>query len=579
MTAAPADFSIAAPADLATAALQAPRGNQRVSRRGVDLLTQPLLNKGTAFSDHERDVFGLRGLLPAHVSTIDEQVALELEHIRRKPDDLERFIGLAALRERNETLFYRLLVENLEEMLPVVYTPTVGRACQEFSHILRRPRGIWLTPDDVGRMEQILAAVGGDIRLIVVTDNERILGLGDLGAGGMGIPIGKLSIYTAAAGIHPSHTLPVSLDVGTDRTELLSDSLYLGYRAPRLRGAAYDAVLEAFVEAVVHVHPRAVIQWEDFKQHNAVRVLERHRHRIPSFNDDIQGTGAVVLAGLLAGRSERGGLAGERMLMIGAGAAGLGITDAVRRQMIAEGLPADAAAAATILVDSQGLVHAGRPGLPADKRAFALDGAAVAALGITPDQLVDVVAIAAAFRPTILAGTSGTAGRFTAELVAEVARHDPEPIVMPLSNPSSKTEATPEQILDWTDGRALVATGSPFDPVSIDGRTRIIGQGNNAFIFPGVGLGAIVAEARSIPDEFFLVAARVLASRVPAERRATGALYPPIAEMRSVSREIAVEVVRVARDRGYGRLYRDEDIESAVDRAMWTPDYLPFEPA
>jgi len=566
--------------DVIRPALEAPRGPLRVARRGIDLLTQPLLNKGTSFSGRERDSFGLRGLLPAHETTIDEQVALELEHVRRKPDDLERFIGLAALHERNETLFYRLLTDNLEEFLPIVYTPTVGRACQEFSHIFRRPRGVWLTPDDVGRMERILGnAESEDIRLIVVTDNERILGLGDQGAGGMGIPIGKLALYTAAAGIHPAFTLPVSLDVGTDRDELLADPLYLGYRSPRLRGAEYDTVLEAFVEAVIHVHPWAIVQWEDFKQHNAMRVLDRHRHRVPSFNDDIQGTGAVVLAGLLAGRAERGGLAGERMLMLGAGAAGLGVTDIVRRQMISEGASPGEAAAATVLFDSRGLVYAERPGLEDDKRLLALGAADLERLELRSDAFLDPVAIARALRPTILAGTSGTPGLFSEALVREVAGHHRAPIVLPLSNPSSKAEATPEDIMAWSDGRALVASGSPFGPVDTPAGRRVIGQGNNVFIFPGLGLGAIVAETREIPDEFFLEAARVLASHVSEARRASGALYPPISDLRTVTRSIAIAIVRLARDRGYGRQYRDEDIEPAVERAMWWPDYVPFEPA
>ena len=315
-----------------------------VQGHGHQLMARPLLNKGSAFTADERDAFGLHGLLPPGVATIDEQLALELEHVRRKTDELERYIGLAALQDRNETLFYRLLVENLEEFLPIVYTPTVGLACQQFSHIIRRPRGVWITPDHVGRIDVILRSAGDDIRLIVVTDNERILGLGDQGAGGMAIPVGKLALYTAAAGIYPAHTLPVSLDVGTDRRELLDDPLYVGHRAPRLRGPAFDAVVEAFVEAVARVFPAAIIQWEDFKGHNAVRVLASYRHRQPSFNDDIQGTGAVVLAGLLAARRERGGLTSDRFMLLGAGGASIGIAALLQHELVAEGMNPRAAA-------------------------------------------------------------------------------------------------------------------------------------------------------------------------------------------------------------------------------------------
>jgi malic enzyme len=544
-----------------------------VRRRGPELIAHPLLNKGTAFTDLERDQFGLRGLLPPRVSTIEEQVALELEHVRRKPDELERYIGLAALQDRNETLFYRLLLDNLEEFLPVVYTPTVGRACQEFSHIFRRPRGVWITPDDTRRIDGILrAATDADVRLIVVTDNERILGLGDQGAGGMAIPVGKLALYTAAAGIYPAWTLPVSLDVGTDRQELLDDPLYLGYRAPRLRGAEYDAVVEAFVEAVGRVMPRAVVQWEDFKQHNALRILARYRHRFPSFNDDVQGTGAVVLAGLLAARASRGGIGGERFLFLGGGAAAVGIAGLLRRELASEG-GADNPAQAMVLLDSKGLITTDRPDLADDQRPFALDPAGVTELGLGGPDLQDPVAIARAFRPTVLLGTTGSRGAFSEALVREVARHDPEPIILPLSNPSDRAEATPADVLAWTDGRALIASGSPFAAVATTRGTRAIGQANNVFVFPGIGLGAIVAEARELTDDAFLVAAHELAAQVSPARLASGALYPPIGELRSVARTIAVRLVRHLRDTGYGRQFRDEEIEPAVDAAMWSPAY------
>ncbi len=550
-----------------------------VRTRGHDLIGQPLLNKGAAFTSRERDAFGLHGLLPAGVATIDEQVALELEHVRRKADDLERYIGLAALQDRNETLFYRLLVENLEEFLPIVYTPTVGLACQQYSHTFRRPRGVWITPNDVGRIDAILRSAGDDIRLIVVTDNERILGLGDQGAGGIAIPVGKLALYTAAAGIYPAQTLPVSLDVGTDRQELLDDPLYLGHRAPRSRGAAYAAVVEAFVEAVARVFPAAVVQWEDFKQHNAVRVLDAYRHRLPSFNDDVQGTGAVVLAGLLAARRKRGGLTSDRFMFIGAGGAAIGIAAMLRRELVAEGMDPGAASAAIVMLDSHGLIHTGLPSLPDDQRPFAVDPARFVGAGLSPSQLVDPVAIARISRSTVLIGATASSGAFSEALIREVALHDPVPIVLPLSNPGACAEARPEDVLTWTDGRALVAAGGPSREVNGPGGTRVIGQANNVFIFPGIGLGTIVAEAREVTDDMFLVAAHELAGLTSDERLGMGALYPRIDDLRAVARTLAIAVVREARDRGLGRDIADGDIAPAVDRAMWWPAYALLEPA
>jgi malate dehydrogenase (oxaloacetate-decarboxylating) len=560
--------------------LRAPRDQVSVDQRGRDLINQPLLNKGTAFTDQERDAFSLRGLLPARVMTIEEQVALELEHVRRKTDDLERYIGLAALQDRNETLFYRVLSENLEEFLPIVYTPTVGRACQEFSHIFRRMRGVWITPEDIDRIDEILrAATADEIRLIVVTDNERILGLGDQGAGGIPIPVGKLALYTAAAGIYPAWTLPISLDVGTDRPELLSDPLYLGYRAPRLRGQAYNEVLEAFVESVRRVFPAAVLQWEDFKQHNALRILARYRHRLPSFNDDVQGTGGVVLGGLLAARRKAGGLAGDRFLFVGAGAAAIGIAGLIRKQLAADGALAPEGKPTIALMDHVGLVHLGRTNLADDQLPFAVDPAFFTDSGLSADDLNVPEAVARALEASILIGTTGCAGAFSEGLIREVAKHAETPIILPLSNPGDKAEAKPTDILAWTDGRALVATGSPCPDVQLPDGRRIIGQANNVFIFPGVGLGAIVAEARELTDEAFLVAAREFAAMVPPDRLATGAMYPPIRDLRRTARTIAVAVVRQLRDSGYGRQYRDEEIEPAVDAAMWWPEYLPLVPA
>jgi malic enzyme len=570
-------MSVAPPASAgAWNSLEAPRGVLEVRHRGRELLADPLISKGTAFTQEERDVFGLRGLLPARVATMEEQVALELEHVRRKSDDLERYIGLAALQDRNETLFYRVLAENLEEFLPIVYTPTVGRACQEFSHIFRRPRGLWVTQPDVDWIDDILrAAAAESVRMIVVTDNERILGLGDQGAGGIAIPVGKLALYTAAAGIHPSWTLPVSLDVGTDRTELLDDPLYLGYRAPRLRGGAYDALVERFVEGVRRVFPRAVVQWEDFKQHTALRVLNRYRHRIASFNDDVQGTGAVVLAGLLAARRDGGGLHRERFLILGAGGAAVGIAQLLHRHCGGEG-DARTGPPRLALMDRRGLVHVKRPELADDQRAFAVDPGWFVGAGLVEQDLRDPVAVARAMGATVLIGTTGCRGAFTEPLVREVAKHTHAPIVLPLSNPGDRAEAQPDQILEWTGGRAIVATGSPSVDVSLPGIRRTIGQANNVFVFPGIGLGAIVAEAREITDHAFLLAAKELSGRVTAERVAAGAIYPPIGDLRAAARAIAITVVRSLRDSGHGRQYRDEEIELAVDRAMWWPEYQPY---
>jgi malic enzyme len=558
----------------------APR-NRLVGWRGRDLIGQPLLNKGTAFSDEERDALGLRGLLPAKVSTIDEQVALELEHLRRKGDDLEQYIGLAALQDRNETLFYRVLADNLDQFLPIVYTPTVGRACQEFSHILRRPRGVWITPADIGRIDDILRTAAGpapaeQVRLIVVTDNERILGLGDQGAGGMAIPIGKLALYSAAAGIYPALTLPISLDVGTDNPALLDDPLYLGFRAPRLRGEAYDRMLEAFVESVRRIFPEAILQWEDFKQHNALRILDRYRHRLASFNDDVQGTGAVVLAGLIAARRELGGIGRDRFLLIGAGAAGIGIARLLRRQLAAEGTWADGGPPQIGLMSSRGLVHLDRTDIADDQLPHALDPSVFHRAGLTDEDLRDPVAVARAMGATVLIGTTGCRGAFSEALVRELARNAEAPIVLPLSNPGDRAEAQAADILAWSSGRALVATGSPTRDVEVDGRTRTIGQANNVFIFPGIGLASLVGFAREITDDAFLVAARELATLVTDERLAAGALYPPISDLRRVARTVAIRVVRELRDGGYGRQLRDDEIEPAVDDAMWRPEYVPY---
>ena len=542
---------------------------------GRALLTRSESNKDVAFTNDERDALGLRGLLPWRVTSIEEQMSLELEHLRRKGDDIERYIGLAALRDRNETLFFRLLVEHLEELAPIVYTPTVGRACREFSHVMRRPRGLWITPEDIEHIPELLRNSGqDDVRLIVATDNERILGLGDQGAGGMGIPIGKLALYTAGAGVHPNLTLPISLDCGTDNEDLRDDPLYLGYPKPRLRGAAYDEFIEAFVEAVIEVYPHALLQWEDFKQQNAFRLLNRYRDRLASFNDDIEGTAAVVLGGILAALRHSGErLLDQRLVFLGAGAACIGIARLVRDAMVEDGISSESACEAIVLIDSHGPVTLERGDLDEFKREFAISRARATALGIQLGGSYELDDVVARLRPTILIGATGVPGSFTESALRAMSQSVDNPIVFALSNPTANCEATAEQILEWTEGRALVATGSPFEPVEIDGRTRIVGQANNVFVFPGIGLGAIVARTREITGDMFLTAAKTLSLTVTDDRLEAGAIYPPLDNLRTISRRIAVAVAEHARDAGRARIVGDSEIEQNVNAQMWFPDY------
>lgn len=533
------------------------------------LLADPLLNKGTAFTDAERDALGLRGLLPPRVFTLEEQVKRTLMAVRRKTDPLEKYIYLVGLQNRNEVLFYRLILDHLEEMVPLIYTPTVGQACLEYGAIFRRSRGLYITAKDRGRIAEVLRVWPHErARLIVVTDGERILGLGDLGALGMGIPVGKLSLYSACAGVHPYYTLPITLDVGTDNTDLGKSEFYNGLRQPRLRGPEYDDFVEEFVAAVQSVFPKALLQWEDFGNKNAFRLLQRYRTRLPSFNDDIQGTAAVALAGLMVSlRLTRTTLPEHRVLFLGAGEAGTGIADLYVNAACAEGLSEAEARGRCWFVDSKGLVVKSRgEELAEHKVPYAHDAAYL-------PTLLDAVRT---LKPTTLIGVSGIPGQFTQPVVEAMARINPRPVIFALSNPTSKAECTAEQAYGWSGGRAIFASGSPFAPVDCHGQHFVPGQGNNIYIFPGVGLGALISEATEVTDAMFLAAARTLASLVHPEDLAIGRIYPSLVRARDVAVKIACAVAEVAYQNGLAQAPRPANLENHIRARMFEPIYQEY---
>jgi malate dehydrogenase (oxaloacetate-decarboxylating) len=557
--------------------LQAPRPDApvRIRSRGAELYRDPLLNKGTAFTPQERAMLGLDGLLPSRVNTMAQQVRRIHMTLDRLRDPFDKYLELSGLQDRNEQLFYRVLCDQLEALMPVIYTPTVGRATREFSHVFRRARGVWITPDHRGRIAEVLraASAGRPVKLIVATDNESILGIGDQGAGGMAIAIGKLALYCAAGGIHPAYTLPVSLDVGTDSASLLEDELYLGWPGRRLRGEAYDALLEEFVTAVAEVFPGALLQWEDFRKDNASRLLDRYRDRLPSFNDDIQGTGAVCLAGVLSALTSTGGsLAQQRAVVLGAGAAGLGIA----RQLSGAILGAGGEAHPVAVIDSRGLL-VGTNFRDDYKAELAWPSEVAAARGLGSESGADLATVVERFKATILVGVSGQPGAFNERVVRAMAANSPRPIVMPLSNPTDYAEARPEEILRWTDGRALVATGSPFSDVVMEGRRFAIGQGNNVFIFPGLGLGALLCEARAVSEEMIGAAARTLAEVVRQESMGENRLYPSVSRLRHSTRLVAAAVMRVASEEALCTALTEAEIQARLEAAYWEPDYPPYE--
>ena len=531
---------------------------------GLALLRDPLLNKGTAFTEEERARLGLRGLLPPHILSLEMQAARIIENLRRLPDDLEKYVALNALHDRNEALFSRVVCDNIDEIQPLIYTPTVGLACQRYGHIFQRPRGLFISANDRGRVAELLHNWPYPAKLIVVTDGERILGLGDLGANGMGIPVGKLSLYTACAGIHPRLCLPVVLDVGTNNEELLLDPYYIGLRRHRLRGAEYDELVDEFVTTAQRVFPGVVIQFEDFANHSAFRLLHRYRYRICTFNDDIQGTAAVALAGILSAMRATGARLGEqKLLFLGAGEAATGIADLVVSAMKADGLSESDARSRNWLFDSHGLVVKERSGLAEHKLPYAHIHAPVRDFG----------AAIRVCQPTVMIGVAAVGGTFTREVLELMAELNTRPIVFALSNPTSKSECTAEQAYRHSGGRALFACGSPFDPVMISGRTFVPRQGNNSYIFPGVGLGAIASGTRRITDEMFMAAAHALAEAVSQADLAQGSLYPPLTNVREVSARIAARVACIAYASGFAAGPPPDDVPTHVKSHMYAPRY------
>ena len=551
---------------------------EQIGLSGYALLEDPLLNKGSSFSESERREFGLLGLLPCHLSTLEEQVTRSYENFSRLVTPLEKYIYLMSLQDRNETLFYRLVGTHITEMMPIIYTPTVGLGCQVYSHIFRRPRGLYISYPCREELDTIMANVPQHgTEVIVVTDGERILGLGDQGVGGMGIPVGKLSLYTLCAGIHPRTTLPIVLDVGTNNRERLEDPLYLGWRHERIRGQEYDDFVDAFVRAVRHRFPGVLLQWEDFSKTNAPKLLDRYRDQLCTFNDDIQGTGAVTIAGMFAAMRLIGGrLRDQRVVILGAGASASGISDQIVTAMVSEGAGEEEARRAIWQIDSQGLVHNRRDNPEPLKQRYARPFESLADWKLIHPGEYRFEDVIRNVHPTILIGTSAQPGAFTEEIVREMAAHAARPIIFPLSNPTSKSEADPADLFRWTDGRVLTATGSPYPDADYGGRTHRIGQCNNAFIFPGVGLGVIASGASRVTNAMFVAAARVLSGFAPVLDNPGEPLYPPLIRVREISRQVALAVGAEAIRAGLAAQIPEEELIARIDARMWIPHYVPY---
>jgi len=537
-------------------------------RKGAALLQEPLQNKGTAFTDKEREALGLQGLLPPHEFSFAEQASLVMENYRKLEVPLDKFVFMRTLQDRNEALYLRVVIDNMEEMMPIIYTPTVGQGCQQYSHLLMQPRGMFLSANHKGRMKEVLQNwPHKEMSIVVVTDGERILGLGDLGANGMGIPIGKLALYSACAGVHPKLCLPVTLDVGTNNEEALADPRYIGLRQKRIRGEDYDALLEEFITSVQELFPKALIQFEDFGNSNAFRLLAKYRDRVCSFNDDIQGTAGVILAGIYSAlRITKGKLTDQKFLFLGAGEAGIGIADLFVSAMIDEGLSESDARQRCWFVDSKGLVVKSRTDLAEHKLPYAHEH----------EPVSDFLSAIEALKPTGILGVSAQPKRFARPVVEAMTRLNERPIVFALSNPTSKAECTAEEAYRWSGCKAIFASGSPFDPVTIDGQTYVPGQGNNAFVFPGVGLGAIACGATRVTDGMFFAAAKALAEIVSEQDLAQGRVYPSPMRIRDASAAIAVAVAKIAYERGLATEPEPDDLPAFIRSQMYEPDYQSY---
>lgn len=550
-----------------------------VSAKGGDLLRFPLFNKGTGFSHEERRRLDLEGLIPSRHNDIDTQAERSYRTIMFNPDPVGRHIGLAALQDRNEHLYFRVLSSHLEELMPIVYTPTVGKASEHFSRVFRRARGIWITPTHRGRIEEVLrkAAPYSGVQLMVVTDNESILGIGDQGAGGMAISVGKLALYCAGAGIHPARTLPISLDVGTNNQALLDDSLYLGWPEKRLRGDDYDELVKEFVQAAKTVFPGVLIQWEDFRKDNALGILDLYRQETPSFNDDIQGTGAVAAACLIAASRISGtSIKDSRILIYGAGAAGLGITRQVKVVLRSEGLDDDELTRAVLVMDSRGVLTDSRDSLDDYKRELAWPEAMATELKLGDSERGNLESVVKAYKPNVLVGASGQVNAFNEAVVRAMAAEVEHPVILPMSNPTSICEGSPQEILESSNGRALVATGSPFADVEIDGKKRRIGQANNVFVFPGLGLGAIVSGASEITDSMINASSRALADSLTAAELAEGCLMPEVSRLWDVCGIVGLAVAKQAIVDGVASIESDSNIEKLLADYRWKPAYPEF---